>query len=155
MSNIKRVVPAGAARNIAVIGTGYWGQNLVRNFATLGALHTICDSNAQSLQRLAEMYPDARTETSYERVLADPEVRGVVISTPAVLHYTMARQALEMGKDVFVEKPVSLTIEDGEALVKLAESTGRILMVGHLLEYHPAVVKLKQLVDSGELGRIN
>jgi UDP-2-acetamido-3-amino-2,3-dideoxy-glucuronate N-acetyltransferase len=142
-------------KNIAVIGTGYWGQNLVRNFAALGVLRTICDSNVQSLSRFAQMYSSAGMETSFEMVLANPEIKGVVISTPAVLHFGMAKQALEAGKDVFVEKPLSLKVEEGEELVRLAQKANRILMVGHLLEYHPAVVKLKELVDAGELGKIN
>ncbi len=142
-------------KNIAVIGGGYWGQNLVRNFAGLGALHTICDNSPQNLDRLKKLYPSVKTEPKLERILADKEIKGVVISTPAVFHYSMAKQALEAGKDVFVEKPLSLTLEEGAELVNLAGKTGRVLMVGHLLEYHPAIVKLKELVDAGELGKIN
>lgn len=142
-------------KNIAVVGCGYWGRNLVRNFAELGALHTVCDNNPETLSQIADVYPDIRQETVLEAVLASKEIGGVVISSPATLHYAMAQQALKMGKDVLVEKPLSLTIREGENLVKLAEEKGKILMVGHLLEYHPAVVKLKELVDSGELGKIN
>jgi len=141
--------------NIAVVGCGYWGENLVRNFAELGALHTICDSNSEALNRLETLYPNVIREESLKPVLASKEIRGVVISTPAALHYSMAKQALLAGKDVFVEKPLSLIVEEGEELVKIAEEKGKILMVGHLLEYHPGIVKLKQLVDSGELGKLN
>jgi UDP-2-acetamido-3-amino-2,3-dideoxy-glucuronate N-acetyltransferase len=138
-----------------VAGGGYWGRNLVRNFAELGVLHTICDSNPQTIVQFNEIYPDINKESDYTRLLANPQIEAVVISTPAALHFSMARQALEAGKDVFVEKPLSLTVAEGEQLVKLAESRGRLLMVGHLLEYHPAVVKLKKIVDAGELGKIN
>ena len=142
-------------RNIAVIGGGHWGKNLVRNFAELGTLHTICDSSPEALSQFETLYPDANRETDFKQVLAKKEIRGVVISTPAALHYAMAKQALLANKDVFVEKPLSLTIEEGEKLVKLAEDKDKILMVGHVLEYHPGIVKLKQLVDSGELGKLN
>lgn len=143
------------SKNIAVIGCGYWGQNLVRNFTALGALSTMCDSNPQNLSRLGPLYPSVKSETNFERVLADEEIKGVVISTPAVFHYSIAKQALKAGKDVFVEKPLALKVDEAEDLIKLAEKTGKLLMVGHLLEYHPAIVKLKELVVSGELGKIN
>lgn len=142
-------------KNIAIVGCGYWGKNLVRNFAELGALHTICDSNAEALSRVGTLHPDIKRQTSFEQTLANKEITGVVVSTPARLHYSMSKQALLADKDVFVEKPLSLTVKEGEELVKLAEEKGKILMVGHLLEYHPAITKLKQLIDEGELGKIN
>jgi len=141
-------------RNIAVIGCGYWGKNLVRNFAELGALHTICDTSLQVLSRFEALYPDANRQTSFESVLTNDEIKGVVISAPASLNYSIAKQALLAGKDVFVEKPLALKVEEGKEIVQLAEEKGRVLLVGHILEYHPAVVKLKELVDKGELGRI-
>ncbi len=143
------------SRNIAVIGCGYWGKNLVRNFAQLGALHTICDSDPEKLEYVKSLYPKANTLIDYHQVLADQNIQGVVIATPAVSHYPMAKEALLSGKDVFVEKPLALEIEQGKELVELAEKSNRVLLVGHLLEYHPAVVKLKELVDNGELGKIN
>ncbi len=139
---------------MAVIGCGYWGKNLVRNFAELGALHTICDSSIETLNRLETLYPNVNREASFERVLASKEIKGIVISTPAVLHYSMAKEALVGGKDVFVEKPLSLSVREGEELVRLAEEKDKILMVGHVFEYHPAIVKLKELVGRGELGKI-
>ncbi len=141
-------------KNIAVFGCGYWGKNLVRNFAELGALHTVCDSDAKVLEQITLNYPGVITENKYQRVLKNPEVKGVVIATPAVMHYSMAKAALLAGKDVFVEKPLALKIAEGKELVELAQKQQRILMVGHLLEYHPAVVKLKELIEKGELGRI-
>jgi UDP-2-acetamido-3-amino-2,3-dideoxy-glucuronate N-acetyltransferase len=142
-------------KNIAVIGCGYWGKNLVRNFAELGALHTVCDSNPKILESLKSLYPEVNAETDYHRVLANKQIQGVVIATPAVSHYLMAKEALGLDKDVFVEKPLALEVEQGRELVELAERNNRVLLVGHLLEYHPAVVKLFELVDKGELGKIN
>jgi UDP-2-acetamido-3-amino-2,3-dideoxy-glucuronate N-acetyltransferase len=141
-------------RNIAVIGAGYWGQNLVRNFAELNALHTICDIDANALKRFETLYPDVNRDSSLASVLNSNEVEAVAISSPAALHYSMAREALLADKDVFVEKPLALQVEEAEELIRLSEERDKVLMVGHLLEYHPAVVKLKELVDSGELGKI-
>ncbi len=142
-------------RNIAVVGCGYWGKNLVRNFAELGALHTICDSSPEVLGQFEALYPSVNKETSLDVVLANKEIKGVVISSPAALHYSMAKQALVADKDVLVEKPLALRVEEGRELVELAEERKRVLMVGHLLEYHPGVARLKELVDKGELGRID
>ncbi len=141
-------------KNIAVIGCGYWGKNLVRNFAALNVLHTICDSNAKALAQIAAQYPGVKTETEFSQVLANPEIQGVVVATPAAEHYSMARQALATGKDVFVEKPLALRVSEGKELVALAGEKGRILLVGQLLEYHPVILKLKEMVDKGELGKI-
>jgi UDP-2-acetamido-3-amino-2,3-dideoxy-glucuronate N-acetyltransferase len=154
-SRLDSTTAEAAPQNIAVIGCGYWGRNLVRIFAELGALHTICDSDPQNFGQLGQLYPHIEQETKFEWVLANREISGVVIATPAGLHYAMTKQALEAGKDVFVEKPLSLSVNEGRELVDLAEKTGRVLMVGHLLEYHPAIVKLKELIDSGELGKVN
>jgi len=141
-------------RNIAVVGCGPWGQNLVRNFAELGALHTVCDTDPETLKQVASLYPDANTESEYPPVLKNESIKGVVIASPAGLHYSMARQALLSHKDVFVEKPLALKLEEGKELVAMAEEKRRVLMVGHLLEYHPAITRLKEMVAKGELGRI-
>lgn len=141
-------------RNIAVIGAGYWGKNLVRNFADLGVLHTICDANAKVLGQLASQYPQSNTETEYSRVLQSEEIRGIVIASPAALHYDMARAALLAGKDVFVEKPFTNNSHDAQELLELSVKKKGILMVGHLLLYHPAVQTLKRYFQSGELGDI-
>ena len=141
--------------NVAVAGCGYWGKNLVRNFSALGALHTLCDDDAERLEAMRETYPHVKhARRQYEEVLADPEVDAVVLATPAATHYTMAKSALSAGKDVFVEKPLALRVEEGMELRDLAQMRDRILMVGHLLEYHPGIRKLKELVDAGELGNI-
>jgi UDP-2-acetamido-3-amino-2,3-dideoxy-glucuronate N-acetyltransferase len=139
---------------IAVIGAGYWGENLVRVFHQLGALAYVCDSRVPRLQQFAAKYPDVRMESSVDVVLDDPLVRGVVIATPAETHFEVARKALAAGKDVMVEKPLALHCEDAEELIELAASQRRILMVGHLLEYHPAITRLQQLIEEGELGRL-
>jgi len=139
---------------VAVVGAGYWGKNLVRNFANLNALKAVCDNNTETLRTLSEQYPQCRTLTSYQEVLGDESITAVAVATPAESHESMVREALIAGKDVFVEKPLCLSAEKGQSLVDLAKAHGRILMVGHLLWYHPAILKLKSLVESGELGRI-
>jgi UDP-2-acetamido-3-amino-2,3-dideoxy-glucuronate N-acetyltransferase len=139
---------------IAIIGTGYWGKNLVRNFHALGTLHTICDTNTDTLQGFSEKYPGIQTVTAFSEVLNNPEIKGIVISTPAVTHAALAGEAIRAGKDVFVEKPLCLDEKEGIELNKLAGERGCILMVGHLLWYHPVVLKLKELINKGELGRI-
>lgn len=143
--------PFSPAR-IAVIGCGYWGRNLVRNFAALGSLAAVCDANEASARDFADKF--GAKALSWAEVLADCTIKGVAIAAPAELHHQLATEALEAGKDVFVEKPVALAVADAEALCRLADSRGRILMVGHLLQYHPAFLALKDLVVQGGLGRL-
>jgi UDP-2-acetamido-3-amino-2,3-dideoxy-glucuronate N-acetyltransferase len=140
--------------HIAVIGCGYWGKNLARNFAQLRVLGWISDTNDVALKAQSKLYPDVRTTHQFQEVLEDDDIRGVVIATPAIAHYSHAREAILRGKDVFVEKPLALHYAEGQELVALAESKSVILMVGHILEYHPAVKLLKGIVQRGELGRI-
>src|SRR6266571_425223 len=139
---------------IAVVGAGYWGTNLVRVFHELGVLHRICDFSPMRLQDLSQRYPGVKMDACCDELLADPHVDAVVIATPAETHYSLATQALLAGKDVFVEKPLTLHCEEAEKLAALAESRGRVLMVGHLLEYHPAITRLNELIHHGELGRL-
>jgi len=139
---------------IAVLGCGHWGKNLVRSFAALGALRAVCDANPAILAGLHEQYPGLKTSMSYSDLLDDPSIQAVVIATPAAHHYPHARQALEAGKDVFVEKPLALEVQEARFLSELADRESRILMVGHVLRYHPGILKLKELVDGGTLGRI-
>lgn len=141
-------------KNIAIIGSGYWGKNLVRNFFELDALKTICDLDEVTLKEFQDKYSGIHVTTSFQEVLDDEKIKGVVIATPAILHYKMAKKALECGKDVFVEKPLSLDLSDAKDLIEISEKKGNILMVGHILHYHPAVVKLKELVQKGYLGKI-
>ena len=139
---------------IAAVGGGYWGENLIRVFHQLGVLDRVHDSHAARLQQLGAKYPGIRLESSFEAILEDSGIEGIVIATPAETHYAIAKAALDAGKDVFVEKPLTLRCEDTEKLMALAESKQRILMVGHLLEFHPAITRLQELVEQGELGRL-
>ena len=138
---------------VAVIGAGYWGKNLVRNFHQLGALSCVCDERAEALAEAQTKY-GVETTHDLEKVLADPTIDAVVIAVPAAQHYEVAKRCLLRDKDVYVEKPLALHAKEGEELVKLAAQRNRILMVGHILEYHPAVLELKRLIQAGELGRI-
>jgi predicted dehydrogenase len=141
---------------VAVIGAGGWGKNHVRNFATMATaeLRYVCDRSEPVRRAAASQHPGARCVEDTRVVLADPEVRAVIVATDAPSHHEVALDALRAGKDVLVEKPLALTPEHAEALCEEAEAGGRILMVGHLLLYHPAVQALRELVVSGELGEV-
>jgi predicted dehydrogenase len=141
---------------VAVAGLGYWGPNIARNVAMLpdAELAWCCDASEANRDRHAAAFPDARFTGDLDEVLADGSVDAVALATPVPLHAEMAIRVLEAGKHCFVEKPMATNAVDAEAVVAAAESAGRTLMVGHLLEYHPGVVKLKQLIDDGELGRV-
>lgn len=141
-------------KSLLLVGAGNWGKNLARNFHSLGALHTICDTRSAILDSYASLYPDAALKTDYQTALDDQHIDKVVIAAPAALHFKLARQALLAGKDVYVEKPLCLDSREGAELIALAHSKGRILMIGHLLQYHPCVRRLQELVGSGELGKL-
>jgi UDP-2-acetamido-3-amino-2,3-dideoxy-glucuronate N-acetyltransferase len=141
-------------KNIAVIGAGYWGKNLVRNYHELGALHTVCDTNLSALESFGKTYQDIGTTDDFQKVLDNADIQALVIALPAEKHFEYSRKGLECGKDIYVEKPLSLDVGQAQQLISLAEKDGRVLMVGHILRYHPAFIKLKELVDKGELGRI-
>ncbi len=139
---------------IAVVGAGYWGKNLIRNFHTLNALHTVCDAETDRVEAFLKEYHGIQGVTAFSDLLNNDEIQGVALSTPAASHADMTREALLAGKDVYVEKPLCLSESEGIEITKLAKERNRILMVGHLLWYHPAVLKLKELIDTGKLGRI-
>ncbi|MBK9142297.1 MAG: Gfo/Idh/MocA family oxidoreductase [Candidatus Melainabacteria bacterium] len=139
---------------VAVTGCGNWGKNLVRNFAHLGSLACVCDSDLQKLERMKQEYRGVRVTTSIEEMLADEAVTAVVIATPSETHFALAKQALLSGKHVYVEKPLARDVMQAEELDALATERNLVLMVGHLLLYHPAVNCLKELIASGELGDI-
>ena len=141
--------------NIAVLGCGHWGQNLVRNFNSLGVLSAVCHPFEKGRARARELAPSVRIVEQTQDLIQDSSIQAVAIATPAETHYTLASQALAAGKDVFVEKPLAINYYQGVSLNAQAIQAGRILMVGHLLEYHPAVIRLKQLIDNGDLGKIN
>jgi UDP-2-acetamido-3-amino-2,3-dideoxy-glucuronate N-acetyltransferase len=143
-----------SSANVAVVGCGYWGKNLVRNFHGLGALALVCDNDEQRLVDLRSQYDGINTTSSFEEILTNAALQSVVIATPAPLHAGMVREALLAGKDVLVEKPLALSESEGEEVVRLAQERGKILMVGHLLWYHPAILRLKGLIEQGELGRL-
>ena len=140
---------------VAVVGVGYWGRNIVRNFHELGALALLCDADRSVEEGCRQEYESVRFCRDFSVVLSDPSIAAVALATPAATHYEMAKAALEAGKDVFVEKPLAIDVKQGEDLVELAASKRRILMVGHILRYHPAVVKLQELIQDGALGQIN
>lgn len=137
---------------IAVIGCGYWGQNLVRNFAELGNLVAVCDANPEQARKMADQYQvDSLT---VDQVLKTSSIQGVVIAAPAVQHATLTAAALKAGKHVFVEKPLALRVEEAKNLCNLAQEHNRVLMVGHLLQYHPAFLELQQQLKKGKLGKL-
>ncbi len=140
-------------KNIAVIGCGYWGKNLVRNIAELGHLYAVCDHDSKQAEGFAEQYHCLNM--TYEQILSSSDIDGVMIASPAEMHFNMAADCLRSGKHVFVEKPLSLNIADGQALLKLAKQSRTKLMVGHLLQYHPAYIEAKRIVLSGELGKLH
>jgi predicted dehydrogenase len=139
---------------IGVVGLNYWGPNLVRNFDDLAGLSWLCDLDEERLSQLGARYPGARTTARFEDLLEDDALDAVVIATPVPTHHALAKQALEAGKHVFVEKPPAMRAVEMDELVALAEERDRVLMPGHLLLYHPGVLKLKELVESGELGDV-
>lgn len=141
-------------QKIAVIGCGYWGKNLVRNFHALNALGAVCDTSQENIDKIKSLHPDCAVR-SLDEILSDPKIGGVAIATPAETHNFFLRKALNAGKDVFVEKPLCLSPTEGEELIELARKKERILMVGHLLWYHPAVLALQKMIRAGELGRIH
>ncbi|MGI8559513.1 MAG: Gfo/Idh/MocA family protein [Solirubrobacteraceae bacterium] len=147
---------ADEAVNVAVVGLGYWGPNLARNFDSLPGsnLRWICDASAAGRERWGPVFPRAKVAQSLDELLADPGLDAVVLATPVPSHADLAVRCLEAGKHVLVEKPMAQSVADAERVLAAAEHAGCVLMVGHLLEYHPGIVKLKQLADGGELGEL-
>jgi predicted dehydrogenase len=139
---------------IGVAGLGHWGPNLARNFAELGSLTWLCDLDDELRATFTKRYPGLQVTGSFDAMLADPEVQGVVIATPVPTHYALAKQALEAGKHVLVEKPPAMRATEIDELLAIANERDLVLMPGHLLLYHPAVRKLKELIDAGELGEV-
>jgi predicted dehydrogenase len=150
------VSDAGTPIRIGVVGLGYWGPNLARNFAAIDGceLAWLCDGSEQIRAKLADAFPGVRTSGEIDELLADPELDAVVLATPVPTHAELAVRVLEAGKHCFVEKPLATTVADAQRAVDATEKARRILMVGHLLEYHPAVTHLKELLDEGELGSL-
>jgi len=139
--------------NVIVIGAGHWGKNLVRTFYELGALAGVAEASPALRTELSGKYPDIRLYDDHREAL-QADVQALVIATPAPTHYPIALEALQAGKDVFIEKPMTLSSAEAEHLVQLADERSRILMVGHLLLYQPAVEELKRLIDAGAIGEL-
>jgi predicted dehydrogenase len=140
--------------SVGVVGLGYWGPNLARNFAAIAgcSVSWLCDASEPARARLAQSFPGARATGAIEELLEDPELDAIVLATPVPTHAELAVRVAAAGKHCFVEKPLATSATDAERAVAAAERAGTILMVGHLLEYHPAVARLKELLDAGELG---
>lgn len=141
-------------QNLGLIGGGYWGKNLIREFNSINVLHTICDINEKALVKYNELYPNVKTTTSWDKVLENDSITCVCIALPAHMHFTFAKKSLLAGKDVYVEKPITLNIDEAEELVKLAKENNKILMVGHLLHYHPCIEKIKEIISNGKIGKV-
>lgn len=142
--------------NIALIGYGYWGPNLARNLHGLtdGKLAACCDLDQARLNTVQRLYPTVRVTTHLSDIWHDPQLEAVVIATPAATHFELARQALLAGKHVLVEKPLAMSSQEVEELILLADKQQRVLMVGHTFEYNPAVLKIKELLDQGQIGDV-
>ena len=141
---------------VGVVGLGYWGPNLARNFAAIPGcqLAWLCDASQEVREKLSRAFPSAKATADLDDLLADPELDAVVLATPVPTHAALAVKVAEAGKHCFVEKPLATTAADAEMAVDAAEKAGKILMVGHLLEYHPAVDRLKKLLEEDELGEL-
>jgi UDP-2-acetamido-3-amino-2,3-dideoxy-glucuronate N-acetyltransferase len=141
-------------RFVGLIGLGYWGKNILRNLYDIGALHTACDLSLDVLNEKKQKFPGINYTQQFLSLLADPQIRAVVIASPAATHYEFVKQALDAKKDVFVEKPLALTVKEAEELAVLAGKDNKILMVGHILQYHPAVIRLNEFIKNGDAGKI-
>lgn len=142
--------------NVGVVGLGYWGPNLARNFNALqnANLKTVCDLDDDRLSHIHSLYPDAKPEKDYDNLLKDPDLDAIVIATAVRFHHPLAKASLEAGKHTFIEKPLASSSEESEELVSIAREKGLILMVGHTFLYSPTVRKIKEIVDSGDIGEI-
>lgn len=145
----------GYTKSLALVGAGRWGKNLARNFHKLGVLHTLCDANEKLLDTYQHQYDGVHLTGNYLSVLQDNAIDKVAIAAPALMHFKLAKEALLHGKDVFVEKPICMNVKEGEELIRIAEDNGKVLMVGHILQYHGAIHKLEEMIASGELGKLH
>jgi len=140
--------------NIAIVGLGNWGQHLARILYQLESLVKCCDLDEKKLAKFKKQFHGIEFTNSFDEVINDNKTDGIIIASPAVFHHELAKKALLKGKPVFIEKPMTLNSKDGEELVRIAQKQGLPLMVGHLLKYHPAIIKIKELIDKGDLGDI-
>ena len=142
------------SKNVCVVGAGYWGKNHIRILHELGFLGGIVESNKETLNRFAEQYPDVKGFLSLDEALQDKSFLGFTVATPAKTHYPVAKQAMEAGKHVLVEKPLALEKKHAEELIHLSEKNNVNLMVGHVLLFHPAIKKIKELINKGKIGKL-
>lgn len=141
-------------QKIAVIGFGLWGRNIVRNFYNLNVLEMVCDLDDASLKTVQEQFPGVKVTKDFNDIINDKNITGVAVVTPSHTHFKMVKAMLDAGKNVYVEKPISTVAEEARVLTELADEKGLVLMVGHLLLYHPAVNRLKMLIEEGVLGEL-
>ncbi|RKY41294.1 MAG: oxidoreductase [Candidatus Omnitrophota bacterium] len=141
-------------RFIGQVGLGYWGKNILRNLFELGVIRIACDIDSGIIRERKKQFPQIGYTTSFKELIENPAIKAIIVSSPATTHYELTKEALMKDKDVFVEKPLALTVKEAEDLIKIAEGRNKILMVGHILQYHPALRKLKDMIDSGQLGKI-
>ena len=139
---------------LAVAGIGNWGKHLVRNYHDMGVLYACCDVDAEKLEKAKKAYNVSKITTNFDQIVSDPEIDAVVIASPAVYHYEMAKKSLEEGKATYVEKPMALKASHCQELVDISKKNDTILMVGHLMLYHPALAQIKGYIDNGDLGDI-
>lgn len=142
--------------NIAVVGCGYWGPNLIRNFNQLSNIGKVfaCDKNQDRLARVKRQFPNIETTDNFDDIINNIEIDAVAVATPVFLHHKLGKEVLESGKHLFVEKPLTSSVVEAKELIKLAKENNKVLMVGHTFEYTPPVNKIKEIIDSGELGEI-
>ena len=150
----EREMSGDGKTRVGQVGLGYWGRNLARVYDDVADLRWLCDASEELREEFARRYPNATVTGDFEEMISSGEIDAVVVATPVPTHHPLARQALEAGLNVFVEKPPAMRVSEMEELISLAEARGLVLMPGHLLLYHPAVQKLKELVDTGELGDV-
>jgi len=144
----------GNQMHIGLVGIGYWGKNILRNLLTLDVKCTACDFNKELIHTRKQEFPGAQYTLKYDDILSNKEIKAVIIATPASTHFELAKQLINAQKDILVEKPLALDLAQGRELEKLAKLNKKILMVGHILYYHPAICKIKELIDEGALGNI-
>ena len=142
--------------SVAVVGCGYWGPNLIRNFRSLTdcRVRTICDADPKRLEHLKQMYPDVQTTTEFAGILNDPSIDAIALATPVNTHYALAVQSLEAGKHTFIEKPMATSSDQCRELIDLSEARNIALMVGHTFVYTAPVLKIKEIIASGEIGEV-
>ncbi|MBR5555318.1 Gfo/Idh/MocA family oxidoreductase [bacterium] len=141
-------------QRIAVVGCGMWGRNIVRNFYNLNVLDTVCDIDEENRKKVLEQYPGVKVTKDFNEIINNKDITAVAIVTPSHTHFKLVKAVLEAGKHVYVEKPISTVAQEARDLSELAQEKGLVLMVGHLLLYHPAVNRLKMLIEDGVLGKI-